>query len=218
MQNSAENSERGFTLIELLIAMVIALIVITSLANAFISQRKTYDVQEQITEMMQGARAALEMIGSEVRMAGYDPIESGAAGIVSATATSIRFTADTGGEHSDGVDNDGDGDIDEADEADGVVDDSNEDITYSYDSPNLQIDRNTGGNNQPFAENIQSCSFLYFDSNGNAAATVADIRQIEITVTARTSKPDPNYTHPQYSDGYRRYTLTSYITPPNLAF
>ena len=41
MQNSTENKERGFTLIELLIAMALALIVITSLSSAFISQRKT---------------------------------------------------------------------------------------------------------------------------------------------------------------------------------
>jgi hypothetical protein len=42
-----------------------------------------------------------------------------------------------------------------------------------------------------------------------------DIRQIKITITARTAKPDPDYTA---NGGYRTYTLTSYLTPRNLAF
>jgi len=71
MQNSTENKERGFTLIELLIAMALALIVITSLSSAFISQRKTYAVQEQIAEMTQNGRAAMDMMTSEIRMTGY---------------------------------------------------------------------------------------------------------------------------------------------------
>ncbi|MDL1967606.1 MAG: hypothetical protein LWW97_03435 [Deltaproteobacteria bacterium] len=36
------------------------------------------------------------------------------------------------------------------------------------------------------------------------------------TLTARTSKLDPDYTHPTYGDHYRRYTLESVITPKTL--
>ena len=71
MQNFRENWERGFTLIELLIAMAIALVVITSIASAFISQRKTYAVQEQISEMQQNARAAMDIMSREIRITGY---------------------------------------------------------------------------------------------------------------------------------------------------
>ena len=71
MQNSTKNCERGFTLIELLIAMVIALVVIASISSAFIMQRKTYAVQEQIAEMTQNGRAAMDMLTSEIRMTGY---------------------------------------------------------------------------------------------------------------------------------------------------
>ncbi|HDZ90623.1 MAG TPA: prepilin-type N-terminal cleavage/methylation domain-containing protein [Deltaproteobacteria bacterium] len=63
--------EPGFTLLELLIAMAIALVVITSIASAFISQRKTYAVQEQISEMQQNARAAMDIMSREIRMTGY---------------------------------------------------------------------------------------------------------------------------------------------------
>ncbi|MDZ7696964.1 MAG: prepilin-type N-terminal cleavage/methylation domain-containing protein [Deltaproteobacteria bacterium] len=70
MQNSTKNRERGFTLIELLIAMALALVIITALSSAFISQRKTYAIQEQVSEMIQGARAAMDMIGRETKNGG----------------------------------------------------------------------------------------------------------------------------------------------------
>ena len=193
MQNSTENKERGFSLIELLIAMALGLIVVTSLASAFISQRKTYDVQEQITAMVQEARAALDMISREVKMAGYDPTGVGIVGIPIFTATQLQISADLNG--------------------DGDTSDTHEGITYTYDSTNKQIDRNTGAGDQPFAENIQSVTFLYYDIDGNTTATTADIRRIKITITARTSEPDPDY---GANSGYRTYTLSSYVTPPNL--
>jgi len=71
MQNSTKNCERGFTLIELLIAMALALVVIGSLASTFIIQQKTYNTQEQIAEMTQNGRAAMDMMTSEIRMTGY---------------------------------------------------------------------------------------------------------------------------------------------------
>ena len=115
MQNYTENKERGFTLIELLIAMALALIVITSLSSAFISQRKTYAVQEQITAMTQDARAALDMISREVKMAGYDPTGAGIVGIPYDT-DQIEIIADLNGDgETDGSSTD---------------DDANEEIAY----------------------------------------------------------------------------------------
>ena len=191
MQISIAKKERGFTLIELLISMALALIVITSLASAFISQRKTYAVQEQITAMTQDARAALDMIGREVKMAGYDPTGAGIVGIPHST-DQLEIRADLNG--------------------DGDNSDTNEIIIYTQDSENKQIDRATGaGSPQPFAENIQSFAFEYYEADGTTTTTTdADIRQIKITITAQTSKPDPDY------GGYRTYTLTSDVTPPNL--
>ena len=53
MQHSIQNKENGFTLVELLIAITIGLIVLGVLVSTFIIQRKTYGVQEQLTEMVQ---------------------------------------------------------------------------------------------------------------------------------------------------------------------
>jgi len=207
MQNSTENGGRGFTLIELLIAMALALVVITSLSTAFISQRKIYAAQEQVSEMIQNARAAMDMISRELKMAGYDPTGSGSFSLPYNSDTStIDIYADI----------DGDGSVT-------TTTGSKDHITYSKATGEEIIRRNTntGGGNQRLAENIQSISFSYWDGADPAtevtsSADEAQIRSIKITVTARTADEDPNYSHPTESDGYRRYTLTSNVTPPNL--
>lgn len=197
MRLSSENIENGFTLIELLIATALALVIIGALSSAFISQRKTYAVQEQVSEMIQGARAAMDMISREVKMAGYDPTEAGIGGIPY-SATQLETRADFNG--------------------DGDTSDANEKIIYTFDTANKQIDRNTGGGNQPFAENIASFSFEYYDAQGNTTTATQDIRMIRITIQARTAKEDPDYTHPVNSDGYRTFEVSSFITPSNLNF
>ena len=205
------NNERGFTLVELLIAMTIGLIILTALSSTFLMQSKIYDVQEQVAEMVQTARAAMDMMTREIRMAGYAPT-----GYVPTGGTMQR--SDPTGVKFVGIPYDANklqiyADLNGDEDAGG----SNEGITYTYDAANLQIDRNTGGGDQPFAENIDDFKVLYRDAYGNATPTptTANIRQIKITITVRTSKPDWNYTP---NSGYRTYTLTSLVTPRNLAY
>ena len=101
-----------------------------------------------------------------------------------------------------------------SDPPDADTDDANENIIYSYDSKNLQIDRNTGGGNQPFAENIEAFSFAYLDGDGCPTTMTDDIRQIRVTITARTARSDAEYSA---HGGYRTFTLASLVTPANLA-
>lgn len=63
--------EKGLTLIELLIALVISALIISGLYRTFIGQQKTYTVQEQIVDMQQNARTAVNRMMSEIRMAGF---------------------------------------------------------------------------------------------------------------------------------------------------
>ncbi|MFH1952080.1 MAG: prepilin-type N-terminal cleavage/methylation domain-containing protein [Pseudomonadota bacterium] len=209
MRFSTEKREQGFTLIELLIAMALALIVITSLSSAFISQRKIYAAQEQVSEMIQNARAAMDMISREVKMAGYDPTGSG--------SFSLPYNSDTSTVDIY-ADIDGDGSIT-------TSTGSKDHITYSKATGEEIIRRNTntGGGAQQLAENIKSLSFTYWYQDPTAGLTevtsVADqdkITSIKVTIEARTAEEDPNYTHPTYGNGYRTYTLSSYVTPPNL--
>ncbi len=199
MLYGAENKEGGFTLAELLVAMLISGVVFGAISGTFIIQSRFYDVQEQVIEMMQSTRAAMNMISREVRMAGYDPTNVNIVGIPN--AAELRILAD----------------LNEDGETDGTItnDDANEEIIYSYDSVNHQIDRDTDGTDRTFAENVETFSFVYLDTNGAVTATPADIRQVQITITTKTSGPDPDYSD---NGGYRTYTLTSLITPRNLAF
>ena len=63
--------EKGLTLIELLVAFVIGALIIAGLYRTLIGQQKTYTVQEQIVDMQQNARAAVNRMMSEIRMAGF---------------------------------------------------------------------------------------------------------------------------------------------------
>ena len=62
---------RGLTLIELLIALVLSSILTAVLYRAFISQQKTYTVQDQVADMQQNVRIAMGQMAREIRMAGY---------------------------------------------------------------------------------------------------------------------------------------------------
>ncbi|MFH0995570.1 MAG: prepilin-type N-terminal cleavage/methylation domain-containing protein [Pseudomonadota bacterium] len=201
MPNISVNTSRGLTLIELMIALSIGMIVLGALTSTLILQRKAYNTQEQVIEMTQIARAAMDMIGREVRMAGYfnpaNPMQRSSSanplfvGIPN-TDDRLEILADLTG--------------------DGDTEDENEQIIYTFDSAKKKIRRNTGGGAQPFAENIQAFSFIYFDADDNPAATDAAIRKIRITITARTVKSDP------YNPGSGAATLTlvEEVFPRNL--
>lgn len=63
----------GVSLIEILIALVLSSILIAALYRTFISQQKTYTVQDQIAESQQNARVAIQQMTMQIRMAGNIP-------------------------------------------------------------------------------------------------------------------------------------------------
>jgi type IV pilus assembly protein PilW len=207
-----EKNDNGFTLIELVIAMALGLVILTAIYSVSIITKKTYSVQDQIVMMQQNARASMDMMTREIKMAGYDPIAGVAnSRIIGAQTNSIRFTLDITSTYGE-------------DRPDGDTDDPNEDVTYALYTPADGIQKLGraihGGTPQPIAEHIQSLQFIYRDSGGSQmttpVATPSNIRSIEITLVARTPEPDPKYTHPSFGDHYRRYTLTSTVIPRNL--
>jgi type IV pilus assembly protein PilW len=191
----------GFTLIELLISLAVSMVVLSALTGIFVIQRKAYSNQEQIVEITQVARAAMDMIGREIRAAGYystsNPMQclnSGKPHFVGIPVNISRLEILT--------DLNGDGD----------TEDENEHIIYTYDSVNKMIRRNTGGGAQPFAENIQTFTFDFLDENGIPAVNDDAIHNIRIAATARTVASDPK--HPD--TGFRTITLVECVYPRNL--
>ena len=191
-------NEQGFTLIELLISMAIGLIIITALTSTFVTQRQSYDVQLQITAAVQTARAAMDMMSREIRLAGYDPTGKGLFDGITYDPNQLRIQADLDG-------------------SDDTPGDTNEDITYAHYEETYQIKRRTGatGSFQPFAEHAEDFTFDYLDGDGAGAGGSDEIRQVRISLTIRTEKPDAGYAQ---NSGYRTVTLSSYITPRNLGF
>ncbi len=196
------DNRKGITLIELLVAMAITGVVATAVFAVYFSQNRTYMVQEQVVDAQQDLRIAFKHLARDLRMAGLqDPFLSSAAGFqpASTSATTVSFTLDRSGGQGDGVDNDGDGAIDEADEAmfsDGDTNDADESITYVFSAGNLV--RNNGSSARVLAANIDKGEFLYHLDDGTQTTAPAshqldDIRMVEVTVLARTDQLDAGY-------------------------
>jgi len=187
----------GFTLVELMVSMGIGMVILAAVTTSFMSQTRIYNAQEQINEMQQNARGVLDILSRELKMAGYKPNGGGFNGVTYST-TQLMVQADL---NSDG--------------AISTSSTANEQITYAFDNANEQITRAVGsGSAQVLAAHIAAFTFNYLDSAGAATTVSANIRQVSITITAKTAKPDPNYTS---DGGYRTYTMSATITPGNLA-
>jgi type IV pilus assembly protein PilW len=171
----------------------------TGIMGVFIIQNRSCDRQAQMTGAVQTARAAMDMMAREIRMAGYDPTCAGFDGVLY-SPTQLQIRSDFSGDAA-------------SDPPDGNTDDPHESIAYRYDPAHFQIDRDTGGGYQPFAEDIDAFSFDYLDEDGHPTTVNAHIRQVRLTVVARTEKRDPAY---GANHGYRTYRLCSLVAPPNL--
>jgi len=250
------SSEEGFTLLELVIAMFLTVIVSTAIYMAYNSQHKSYTVQEQVSAMQQNLRAAMYYMQKDIRMAGCDPaLKAGGGGqagaeIMTANVAELEFTMDITGGEGDGVDNDKDSLVDENGEwFNGKLGDSSpnlnryEQIRYGINT-NGELGRAFSGNValQPIAGNIEVLNFIYLDKNrarlnddgaGNVVASIDDIRQIIVTLIARSDREDPEYTNntlykitlpdlteptilPAQGDHFRRRMLSMTITPRNI--
>jgi type IV pilus assembly protein PilW len=186
----------GFTLVELMIAMALGLIVLGAMYSVFTIQNKHFSNQEQIVEMQQNARMAIEIIGREIRMAGYNPQRTTGSFTFLLAATENRATnqnniAFTYDDNSDGIENSND----------------SEQVAFRVEGGVLK--RFSTGN---FTYTLNDNTVV---QNPNATQ-VLKIVKVKISVTAKAAKADPTYTDLTHNDHYRRYTLTTSVTPRNL--
>ena len=193
----------GFTLVELLVALVISGVLMTAVYTTFQAQQNSYLAQEQVAEMQQNIRAGMDIMVSDLKMAGFRGSGSSSAGIQDAKGDAITFSYDLN--------------------EDGDTDDAGENIGYDiYTSPTtgpFTLERASSGSaltlvetpansghyeisphQQPFAENIERLEFYYKLADGArttapAAAQLELIRSIEVSILAITRNPDRNYTN-----------------------
>jgi prepilin-type N-terminal cleavage/methylation domain-containing protein len=86
------HSEAGFSLIEVMSALVILGIAITAVFATFISQQRSFTVQNWVAEMQQNLRQAVEYMSRDIRLAGYGIPDNVVIpnNIIAAGVTSVR--------------------------------------------------------------------------------------------------------------------------------
>lgn len=91
MFNKIKNRENGFTIVEMLVSIAISMLILAITTSMFFIQRKTFSLQEEVIDMHQNIRVALDMISTDVRMAGYN-----VGGTLTVTETgTITFSIDS---------------------------------------------------------------------------------------------------------------------------
>ncbi|WP_447970278.1 PilW family protein [Nitrospira sp. M1] len=192
--------DQGFTLIEVVITLALSVVTVGTIYTVYSSQVRAQVARDDTLDMQQHARAAMDVVVRELKMAGYDPRHvnqdtnpvNDFDGIVY-HPTQLHIKADLNGN--------------------GSPTDSHEFIRYSHDQETLTLRRDTGGGRQPLAEHIESFSIQYFNRNGVPTIDARQIRQVAVTVKARTARPDQRYS---LNQGYRTFTLHSRITLRNI--
>ncbi len=71
MKRRMMRQSKGVTLIELLIALVISAILVAGIYRTFINQQRSYATQEQVADMQQNVRVAINRMMREIRIAGF---------------------------------------------------------------------------------------------------------------------------------------------------
>jgi type IV pilus assembly protein PilW len=217
--------QTGFTLVELMIAVAISGIVVAAIYSAYLTQQRTYLAQEQVAEMQQSIRAALDIMVREIRSAGYDPLKSAGAGISTASAGQLSFTRDNNG---DGDTTDPSEMIDYGFSADANFDTGRDGVPDNGGVLSLGRQIGGGGGYQPIADSIERIEFRYLDAAGAVTAILLNIRAIQISVLARAGQADQNFTNNMtytsasganwgpYNDNFRRRLLITTVQCRNM--
>jgi len=185
-QMHPHHKSQGLTLVELLVALAMAALLSVALVATFASYSRTQTAQDNIISMQQNLRAALYLMGRDLRMAGYrgdNPATAPKAGVTDAKADSISFSF--------------------LNEETGAL----STITYLHYDSNADGMKDTLSRTMdadgPFiiSEDIDGVEFFYtLDGGGQSTApatigSLDDIRSVEITILARTNRDDRNFSN-----------------------
>jgi len=232
-QTKTSGTQNGFSLIEMLISILIMSIIIIALYDLFDTNNKIYRAQEQVTTMNLRTRVAMEKMVTAIRTAGSNNLNAinlgGLPFIAQAEADTIRVVEDLpldangDGNTFDRNDLNADSDFaddDEDNNADGYINDPNEDVTFSLSGTDLiktqYADETYCPNVAPgcslcpaecpetttevLATDINSLTFQYYSttdatpaSEVTAPVTGADlynIKVVRVTIDAQTHSND----------------------------
>lgn len=171
---------KGFTLVELLVAIAISSIALLLVSQVFISTNKMNTIQENVASVQQDIRAAMDIMSTDIMMAGLDP---------SGSATNAGFADNGNTDDQNDTDNNSialkyDYDGDGACEVDKC---------YYYDSAKQRIMIRNGASVQPLTADdiISKVDFSYTLADGSIDATpdtnsnLADIRLVTVEICGK---------------------------------
>lgn len=181
MHSIKDNRSAGFTLIELMMALAITGIITAAMVSVFQAQVRGQVAQDVSLEMTQSVRAAMEIMGTDIRMAGCDPTEDAGAEIVSADIDDLTISMDIRG---DAI----------GDPPEGATDDAGEIVRYAINASGNLGRSTSGGNLEPLHSIDMACDvldFVYLDEDGNPlgvpVADTDDIRAIQVSIIIRSA-------------------------------
>jgi type IV pilus assembly protein PilW len=218
--------QHGFTLVEIMIAISISAVITSAFYQIFLSQQRSYLVQEQVAEMQQNLRTGLYMMVRDIRSAGKDSELAGLTRFVTDFAppndifsTDINYAVDTN-IIAFTTDFDEDGTIDAT---------RAEMIAYRLNTNELQRLNIQTLQWETVAANIDALNFVLLAQDGTVTTNPANATAVEITLLVRTEQKDTHYTStlpylnkqgqnvcPSCSaDNYRRRLLSTTVAVRN---
>lgn len=194
----------GFSLVELLVAIVVGGIIISAAYMLFLSNQRTYIIQDELVNIQQTIRPAAEYISRHIRIAGLDPDQTGLFGIMDATNGTIEFSFDRVN------------DITGTAPLQGVLEPADEIKAFRVQNSELQEFDQASNAWVAIAENVEALNFVYLNRNGNVIAdpnaTRGDIRTVEISIVGVSRNPVPRYTN---TNSYVNLQGTEIFPPQN---
>jgi type IV pilus assembly protein PilW len=182
------NCCRGFSLVELLVVLAVFTFIVGGLFTVLNKGQIRYAFEQDVTEAQQSARNAIDIMGREIRLAGFPKTSyyDGALGYNTNSNTIAKgFTT------SSATDMVFEGDINE----DGIV----EVVEYNLNGSILQrsaVPKPGGGvaatpSFKTLAESVRSLSFTYYDAAGSPTVVPANVRRVQVNLNLSTRRVDP---------------------------